>query len=42
MQSVRANPLNILALGGMIISFWGEDFYLKAVKIYRKIKGGGY
>ena len=38
LQSVKAYPLNILALGGIFASLWGEGFYLKMVKIYRKIK----
>ena len=38
LQSVRANPLNILALRGIFASLWGEDFYLKVVAVYRKIK----
>ena len=40
MQSLRLNPLNILALRSMVVSFLGEDAYLKVVAIYRKIKGG--
>lgn len=38
LQSVRANPLNILALRGIFASLWGEGFYLKVVAVYRKIK----
>lgn len=37
-QAVRADPLNILALMSMLVSFLGEDAYCKVVAIYRKVK----
>jgi len=37
-QSVKANPLNVLAVIGMIASLCGENVYLRVVTIYRKVR----
>jgi len=37
-KTIKTNPLNIKYLLALIISFFGQSTYDKAVKIYRKIK----